>query len=36
VAAVYLKLDVHSRSEAIVWARERGLFSNEWRPKAQR
>jgi PAS domain S-box-containing protein len=36
VAAVYLKLAVHSRSEAIVWARERGLFSNEWRPKAQR
>ncbi|MCP1418688.1 PAS domain S-box-containing protein [Pseudomonas laurylsulfativorans] len=36
VAAVYLKLAVHSRSEAIVWARERGLFANEWRPKAQR
>lgn len=29
VAAVYSKLDVHSRSEAIVWARERGLFSSE-------
>ena len=26
VATVYSKLDVHSRSEAIVWARERGLF----------
>src|SRR6195952_5094023 len=36
VATVYSKLDVHSRSEAIVWARERGLFSNEWRPKGQR
>ncbi|MBK5512636.1 MULTISPECIES: helix-turn-helix transcriptional regulator [unclassified Pseudomonas] len=36
VATVYSKLDVHSRSEAIVWARERGLFSSEWRPKGQR
>jgi PAS domain S-box-containing protein len=36
VATVYSKLDVHSRSEAIVWARERGLFSIEWRPKGQR
>ncbi|PTR28266.1 PAS domain S-box protein [Pseudomonas sp. GV085] len=36
VAAVYLKLNVHSRSEAIVWAREWGLFSKEWRPKGQR
>ncbi|MGE8150464.1 helix-turn-helix transcriptional regulator [Pseudomonas vancouverensis] len=36
VATVYSKLDVHSRSEAIVWARERGLFAGEWRPKAQR
>lgn len=27
VATVYSKLDVHSRSEAIVWARERRLFS---------
>ncbi|NWD74872.1 helix-turn-helix transcriptional regulator [Pseudomonas gingeri] len=26
VATVYSKLSVHSRSEAIVWARERGLF----------
>ncbi|KHK63083.1 helix-turn-helix transcriptional regulator [Pseudomonas frederiksbergensis] len=34
VATLYSKLDVHSRSEAIVWARERGLFSNEWRMKA--
>ncbi|MDQ3202603.1 MAG: helix-turn-helix transcriptional regulator [Pseudomonadota bacterium] len=32
VAMVYSKLDVHSRSEAIVWARERGLFSTERRP----
>jgi PAS domain S-box-containing protein len=29
VATVYSKLDVHSRSEAIVWARERGLFSSD-------
>ncbi|MFY0728982.1 helix-turn-helix transcriptional regulator [Pseudomonas sp. NFX15] len=36
VATVYSKLDVHSRSEAIVWARERGLFSGEWRSKGQR
>jgi PAS domain S-box-containing protein len=35
VATVYSKLDVHSRSEAIVWARERGLFSGEWRSKGQ-
>ncbi|MGY2237158.1 PAS domain S-box protein [Pseudomonas gingeri] len=28
VATVYSKLAVHSRSEAIVWARERGLFVN--------
>ncbi|MGL6246630.1 PAS domain S-box protein [Pseudomonas sp.] len=35
VSTVYSKLDVHSRSEAIVWARERGLFSSEWRPKGQ-
>ena len=33
VATVYSKLGVHSRSEAIVWARERGLFSSEWRPR---
>lgn len=32
VSKVYSKLDVHSRSEAIVWARERGLFSSESRP----
>lgn len=31
VATVYSKLDVHSRSEAIVWARERGLFSGSSR-----
>ncbi|BFT63900.1 PAS domain S-box protein [Pseudomonas moorei] len=36
VATVYSKLDVHSRSEAIVWARERGLFSSAWRQKGQR
>jgi PAS domain S-box-containing protein len=36
VATVYSKLDVHSRSEAIVWARERGLFSGEWGAKGQR
>ena len=36
VATVYSKLDVHSRSEAIVWARERGLFSGEWGGKGQR
>jgi len=36
VATVYSKLDVHSRSEEIVWARERGLFSGEWRTKGQR
>lgn len=36
VATVYFKLDVHSRSEAIVWARERGLFSGEWGGKGQR
>ncbi|MBV6822836.1 helix-turn-helix transcriptional regulator [Pseudomonas sp. PD9R] len=36
VATVYSKLDVHSRSEAIVWARERGLFSSAWPPKGQR
>lgn len=28
VAALYSKLGVHSRSEAIVWARERGFFGN--------
>ncbi|WP_223488663.1 helix-turn-helix transcriptional regulator [Pseudomonas sp. A-RE-19] len=31
VATVYSKLDVHSRSEAIVWAHERGLFSGDRR-----
>jgi len=36
VSTVYSKLDVHSRSEAIVWARERGLFASERRPKPQR
>ncbi|MFW9078839.1 helix-turn-helix transcriptional regulator [Pseudomonas sp. P2757] len=36
VATVYSKLDVHSRSEAIVWARERGLFSGVWGSKGQR
>jgi PAS domain S-box-containing protein len=36
VATVYSKLDVHSRSEAIVWARERGLFSGDSVGKGQR
>ena len=44
VATVYSKLDVHSRSEAIVWARERnlpaveadGLIPGERGVKAQR
>lgn len=35
VATVYSKLDVHSRSEAIVWARERGLFAGERRAKGK-
>ena len=33
VATVYSKLGVHSRSAAIVWARERGLFAGELRLK---
>ncbi|WP_339506803.1 helix-turn-helix transcriptional regulator [Pseudomonas sp. EA_15y_Pfl1_P102] len=33
VATVYSKLGVHSRSAAIVWARERGLFARELRLK---
>ncbi|MFO2462834.1 helix-turn-helix transcriptional regulator [Pseudomonas sp. 15FMM2] len=33
VATVYSKLGVHSRSAAIVWARERGLFAGERRAK---
>jgi len=33
VATVYSKLDVHSRSEAIVWARERGLFASQRKGK---
>jgi PAS domain S-box-containing protein len=36
VAMVYSKLDVHSRSEAIVWARERGLFAGDSSVKGQR
>ncbi len=36
VLAPYSKLNVHSRSEAVIWARERGLFSKEWRPKERR
>ncbi|MCW8278749.1 helix-turn-helix transcriptional regulator [Pseudomonas sp. PCH199] len=36
VATVYSKLDVHSRSEAIVWARERGLFSSARQSRHQR
>lgn len=33
VATVYSKLDVHSRSEAIVWARERHLFAGQAKAK---
>ncbi len=33
VATVYSKLGVHSRSAAMVWARERGLFAGELRVK---
>ena len=36
VATVYSKLGVHSRSAAIVWARERGLFAGELRLKNKR
>ncbi|MBA1430953.1 MULTISPECIES: PAS domain S-box protein [Pseudomonas fluorescens group] len=36
VATVYSKLGVHSRSAAIVWARERGLFAGELRVKNRR
>jgi PAS domain S-box-containing protein len=38
VAAVYGKLDVHSRSALVVWARERGVTSGTVvkRPKAKR
>lgn len=36
VATVYSKLGVHSRSAAIVWARERGLFAGEMRVKNKR
>jgi PAS domain S-box-containing protein len=35
VATVYSKLDVHSRSEAIVWARERHLFAGQKRGKGK-
>jgi len=35
VATVYSKLDVHSRSEAIVWARERHLFAGQKREKGK-
>jgi len=34
VATMYSKLGLHSRTEAIVWARERALFSNDRRGKA--
>ena len=34
VATMYSKLGLHSRTEAIVWARERALFSHDWRGKA--
>ena len=30
VSGIYKKLEVHSRAEAIVWARERGLGGREW------
>lgn len=33
VATVYSKLDVHSRAEAIVWARERNLFASQGNSK---
>ncbi len=33
VATVYSKLDVHSRAEAIVWARERNLFASQGKGK---
>lgn len=33
VATMYSKLGVHSRAEAIVWARERALFSTDQRNK---
>jgi len=36
VATVYSKLGVHSRSAAIVWARERGLFAGELRVKSKK
>ncbi|WP_411389270.1 PAS domain S-box protein [Pseudomonas sp. MPB23] len=36
VATVYSKLGVHSRSAAIVWARERGLFAGELRVKGKK
>jgi PAS domain S-box-containing protein len=36
VAALYSKLDVHSRTEAIVWARERGIFGHDLTPAAPR
>jgi PAS domain S-box-containing protein len=36
VATVYSKLGVHSRSAAIVWARERGLFAGELRVKRKK
>ncbi|MEP7043935.1 MAG: PAS domain S-box protein [Dokdonella sp.] len=36
VAKVYSKLDVHSRSEAIVWARERAMFGRASRAAASK
>ncbi|MDF4004108.1 helix-turn-helix transcriptional regulator [Luteibacter sp. PPL552] len=36
VAALYSKIDVHSRGEAIVWARERGVAGPPGRPKGRR
>jgi len=34
VATMYSKLGLHSRAEAIVWARERALFTNDRRDKS--
>jgi PAS domain S-box-containing protein len=35
VAALYSKTDVHSRGEAIVWARERGVFGRKKAKKSK-
>ncbi|KQR09056.1 MULTISPECIES: helix-turn-helix transcriptional regulator [Xanthomonas] len=36
VAALYSKIDVHSRGEAIVWARERGFVGRSAKPAARK